>query len=229
MKRILSILLIIASLNSFGQTFTRHLEPFEELIVARGVQVTLLKSNSDELSFEIHGLSKDDIIVDQDRNVLTIKVRTKSLWEAMQENDWWVKVKVPYQNLVIIDASTGAQVKAESTIESEDLSIDISMGAVIDLDIKANRLSADASMGGVIKLKGSSPNINVDASMGAVIKAAQLEAKYVKVKSSMGSGVSVYCTDEFDGSASMGAHINVKGNPKKWFENTSMGGDIDDY
>jgi len=229
MKKILLIIFIVSSFSSFSQTFTRHLDQFEELIVARGVQATLIKSNSDELSFEVHGLSKDDIIVDQDRGVLTIKVRTKSLWEAMQENDWWVRVTIPYQNLVAIDASTGAEITAKNTIETDDLLIDVSMGATVNLEIKANRLSVDSTMGGVVNLQGNTQNLNVDVSMGAIIKAAELESKYVKVKSSMGSVVSVYCTSEFDGSASMGAQINVKGNPKKWFENTSMGGEIDDY
>ncbi|MCB0505123.1 MAG: DUF2807 domain-containing protein [Cyclobacteriaceae bacterium] len=229
MKRLFLAVLVTASLNSFGQTFTRHIEPFKELKVSRGVKATLVKSNSDELSFEVHGLSKDDIIVDQDRETLTIKVKTKSLWESMQERDWWVKVKVPYQEINSIDASTGAEVNALNALKSEDLYLDTSMGAVIDLEVETGHLTIDTSMGAVTELEGKTSSLNVDASMGSVVKAYELEAKYVRAEASMGTSVKLYCTEEFDGSASMGAEITVKGKPKKWFENESMGGDIDDY
>lgn len=229
MKNVFLAAFVVASLQSFGQTFTRHLEPFEELKVARGVKATLEKSNSDELSFEIHGVSPDDIIVDQDRKTLTIKVRTKSLWESMQERDWWVKVKIPYQTISLIDASTGAEVRAANVVESEDLYIDTTMGAIVDLEVKTDHLTVDTSMGAVTELVGTTNNLNVDVSMGAVVKAYDLEAKYVRAEASMGSNVKLFCTEEFDGSASMGAEIEVKGKPKKWFENESMGGDIDDY
>lgn len=229
MKKLFLAAFVVASLQSFGQTFTRHLEPFQELKIARGIKATLEKSNSNELSFEVHGLSPDDIIVDQDGRVLSIKVRTKSLWESMQEREWWVKVKIPYQKLTSIDASTGAEIRAANVIESDELYLDTTMGAIIDLEVKTNRLSVDTSMGAVTDLAGVTENLSVDVSMGAVVKAYSLEAKYVKAEASMGSSVKLFCTEEFDGSASMGAEIEVKGNPKKWFENESMGGDIDDY
>lgn len=229
MKQVFLAVLLTASLTTFGQTFTRHIEPFKELKVARGVKATLVKSNANELSFEIRGLSKDDIIVDQDRDKLTIKVRTKSLWESMQERDWWVKVKVPYQELTSIDASSGAEVGALNVIESDDLYIDAAMGAIIDLEVKTNHLSVDSSMGAVTELEGITSSLNIDTSMGAVVKAFGLEAKYVRAEGSMGSSVKLYCSEEFDGSASMGAEIEVKGKPKKWFENETMGGDIDEY
>lgn len=229
MKQLFVAVLLATSLTTFGQTFTRHLEPFKELEVARGVKATLVKSNSDELTFEVHGVDKDDIIVDQGRGTLIIKVRTKSLWESMQERDWWVKVKVPYQEISSIEASTGAQVRASNVLKSDELYIDTTMGSIIDLEVEANRLTLDSSMGSVLELEGKTTSLYVDASMGAVIKAYNLEAKFVKAEASMGSSVKVYATQEFDGSAAMGAEIEVKGKPQKWFENESMGGDIDEY
>ena len=161
--------------------------------------------------------------------MLTIKVRTKSLWESMQERDWWVKVKIPYQEITSIDVSTGAEVEALNVIKSEELYIDATMGAVTDLEVDTQHLTVDSSMGAVTELEGKTSTLNVDASMGAVIKAYELEAKYVRAEASMGSEVKLFCSDEFDGSASMGAEITVKGKPQKWFENESMGGDIDGY
>jgi putative autotransporter adhesin-like protein len=229
MKKLLSILFILVTVNSFGQTFKVQLKEFDELKVSRGVQATLIKSASTELEFELKGLEEDDIIIEQSNHRLTIKVRTKSLWEAMQENDWSVKVKVPYQDIALIDVSTGAVVTSESVVTSEDLFLDSSMGGVIKLKIKTRRITIDSNMGAVTEIEGETETANIDSNMGAVVKAFKLIADNARVEASMGSIVKVYCTKEFDGSASMGAEISVKGNPEKSYENESMGGDIDTY
>jgi len=229
MKNILATLLIFASFNGFAQSFTVELEAFDELKISRGVEALLYKSSSNEMEFEIKGLNKSDVIIEQSRHRLTIKVKTKALWEAMQENDWSVKVKIPYESIELIDVSTGAVLKAESVIKTEDLFIDSSMGGVVDIAIKSKRVTIDTSMGAVTKIKGEVETANIDCNMGAVVRAYDLLAQSARVEASMGGIVKVYCTKEFDGSASMGGEITVKGNPEKSFESESMGGEIDSY
>lgn len=229
MKKLLSILLLFTTISGFGQSFKVQLESFDELKVARGVKASLFKSSSKEMTFELKGISEDDIIIEQNNHRLTIKVRTKSLWELMQDNDWSVKVKIPYQSIELIDVSTGAVVSAENVIESDDLFIDSNMGGVVKLEVKTQRITIDTNMGSVIQIKGETVTVNIDSNMGSVVKAYNLVAKIARVKVSMGGVVKVNCTEEFDGSASMGGDIGVKGNPKKWFEKGSMGGDIYHY
>ncbi len=229
MKKTLLALLIIASFNSFSQSFTVQLEPFDELKVSRGIEALLFKSNSKEMEFELVGLSKNDIIIEQSKHRLTLKVKTKSLWEAMQDSEWSVKVKIPYESIELIDVSTGAVVKAESIIKTEDLFIDSSMGGVVDIAIKSKRVTVDTSTGAVTKLKGEVETATIDCNMGAVVRAYDLVAQSARVEASMGGIVKVYCTKEFDGSASMGGEITVKGDPEKSFESESMGGKIDSY
>lgn len=226
MKKLLSALLILTSINSFGQTFKVDIEPFDELKISRGIEAVLIHSDDKEMSFDVKGVNKSDIIIEQSRHRLSIKVKTKALWETMQENDWWVKVKIPYQELSLIDVSIGAAITSEDIIESDDLFIDSSMGGAIKLELKLNKLSVDTSMGSVIKLNGLAKSISFDANMGSVIKAYDLITKYANVESSMGAVVFVNCSYEFDGSASMGGEIKVQGNPEKSFESESMGGYI---
>ena len=226
MKKLLSTLLILISIDSFGQTFKVDVESFDELKISRGIEAVLIHSNDKEMSFEVKGVSKSDIIIEQSRHRLSIKVKTKALWETMQENDWWVKVKIPYQELSLIDVSIGAALTSEAVVESDDLFIDSSMGGSIKLELKTAKLSVDTSMGSVINLTGQAKNVSYDANMGAVIKGYELKSKYANVESSMGAVVFVNCSYEFDGSASMGGEIKVKGNPEKSFESESMGGYI---
>lgn len=229
MKKLLSVLFILSTLSSFGQSFKVQLKDFDELKISRGVQATLYKSSSKEMVFNLKGINEEDIIIEQSKHRLTIKVKTKGLWEAMQDNDWSVKVKIPYSTIELIDVSTGAVVEADNIIVSEDLFIDSSMGGVVELEVKTKRITIDSSMGAVSRISGETDTANIDANMGAVVKSYDLIAKNARVESSMGSVVKVNCTEEFDGSASMGGEISVKGNPKKSFEDESMGGDIDMY
>lgn len=227
MKKILSALLVLVTVSGYAQTFEVDLEPFDALEVSRGIQATLVNSEAKELSFEVKGINKSDIIIEQSRKSLKIKVKSKALWETMQENSWYVKVKIPYQNITEIDASTGATVHSASLLKSEILYLDATMGAEINLELMTNKLSLDTSMGAVCRLKGRSKNVNIEANMGAVVRAFDLESKYSTVDSSMGSVVSVSCEFEFDGTASMGGEIRVKGNPEKSFERENMGGYIE--
>jgi len=229
MKNVVTLLFIISSFSGFSQSFKVQLEDFDELKISRGIEALLYKSSSKEMEFELKGLNKSDVLIEQSKHRLTIKVKTKSLWEAMQENEWSVKVKIPYESIELIDVSTGAIVKAESTIKSEDLFIDSSMGGIVDIDIKSKRVTIDTSMGAITSISGEVEIANIDSNMGAVVKAYDLVAQSARVESSMGAIVKVYCVKEFDGSASMGGEITVKGNPEKLFESESMGGDIDSY
>ena len=42
----------------------------------------------------------------------------------------------------------------------------------------------------------------------------------------MGAEIRVYAIKEFDGRANMGGYIRVSGDPVKFYESTSMGGEI---
>lgn len=229
MKKTLSTLLIFASLSTFGQSFNVQLEPFDELKIARGIKATLYKSNSTDMEFELRGLHEHDIIIEQENNRLTLKIKTKSLWESMHENDWSVKVKIPYVAIELIDVSTGAVVMAQEVLVSENLNIDSKMGGMVELEVKSNRVTLDTNMGAVNKLEGVTNNLNIDANMGAIVKAYELTAKNARVEASMGAVVQVFCSEEFDGEANMGGDISVKGKPKKFFEHENMGGYIRSY
>ncbi len=229
MKSLFSTLLIALSITSFGQSFKKDLKPFTELKVTRGIQAILVHSDVAELSFEVKGVSKSDIIIEQDHHRLYIKVKSKALWETMQEFNWWVKVTIPYQTLESIDVSTGVRLESDGVLEANDLLIKNKIGAEVDLEVKVIKLTLDTSMGSVTKLGGLAKEVAIDANMGAIVKAFDLKSKYSTIESNMGAVVSVTCDFEFDGSASMGGEIRVKGDPEKSFESETMGGYIRSY
>ena len=224
-----SILILLAtSLVSFSyaQDFKKHFNSYTSLVVSRGVDARLVKSDSKDLSFTIHGISPEDVIVENSGNELRIKVATKAIWQEMQDNHWWVRVEVPYETLMTAEALTGAKISASEPIIVKSLDLSVSMGAEIELNIEVKELYMDASMGGIAELEGTVESLDVTASMGSEVDLDNLAAKYVKAKSTMGSDMKINATLEFDGRASMGGYIEVTGDPDRFYENTSMGGDI---
>ena len=211
---------------SYAQDFKKHFKSYTTLVVSRGIDARLVKSESKDLSFTIHGIDPEDVIVENSGNELSIKVATKAIWQEMQDNHWWVRVDVPYETLMVAEALTGAKISSKESIITKTLDLSVSMGGEMELNIEVKELYMDASMGGLAELEGSAESLDVTASMGSEVDLDNLTAKYVKAKSTMGSDVRINATLEFDGRAFMGGYIKVSGDPDRFYENTSMGGDI---
>jgi hypothetical protein len=62
--------------------------------------------------------------------------------------------------------------------------------------------------------------------MGSEVDLSELLAEYAIVKSNMGSEVKVKVSKDFEGKANMGGEISVSGNPAKFYQSTTMGGEI---
>ena len=226
MRAILILLATSLVSLSYAQDFKIHFNSYTSLVVSRGVDARLVKSDAKDLSFTIHGISPEDVIVENSGNELRIKVATKAIWQEMQDNHWWVRVEVPYESLMTAEALTGAKISASEPIIVKSLDLSVSMGAEIELNIEVKELYMDASMGGIAELEGTVESLDVTASMGSEVDLDNLAAKYVKAKSTMGSDMKINAILEFDGRASMGGYIEVTGDPDRFYENTSMGGDI---
>ena len=226
MKTLILVITCFVSSNLLAQEIRREISSFNYLKVSRGIEVTLVKSEAKEVIIKPHGLDPNDIIVINKNDELIIKVSTNIIWHDMDANHWRVKVEVPFQELAGIESTTGASIIGKDVIVSDDLEIDVSTGAELEIRVDAKTLYAEASMGGEIKIEGTADIVNVRASMGSEANLKNLSAMVVKAKSAMGGSIWVNATEEFDGSVSMGGTIVVTGNPEKFSKNESMGGDI---
>jgi len=226
MRTLLLILLTSVASLVQAQDFKKHFSDYTSLVISRGIDARLVKSDAKDLSFTVHGISPNHVLVENKGDELRIRIATKALWEEMKDKHWWVKVEVPYTTLLSAEALTGARIIADEPIEGESLELSVSMGGKMEIKLKIKELEVDASMGSVAELTGMAESVHVSASMGSEVDLHGLSAKYVKAKSTMGSHLEVYATEEFDGNAAMGGEIEVFGNPSRFYENTNMGGEI---
>jgi hypothetical protein len=225
MKALFTLLLTAVAVSVFAQKPV-DIEPYTSLVISRGVDVRLVKSNSNVAKVEVNGIDFDDLIIENKDNELTIKVATKSLWQEMQDNYWWARIELPYDVINNLEVLTGAKLSAKEVFKGEDIDMQVSMGGEIELDIDLELLIIDASMGGLAEFTGKAKIVEINASMGSETDLRELEAEEVNAKSTMGSEVRVHATKSFDGKAVMGGYIRVTGNPERFYQDTSMGGEI---
>ena len=226
MKALYTLVILCLATIGYGQEVTRKIDKYSSLVVGRGVDVRLVKSSSGEMIIRTHGVDPDNVITEFQGGELEIKVATKSLWQEMQDNHWWVRIELPYQFIDNMEVNTGAKISSEQTFVGDILDVQVNMGGELDLNVKLNELIIDSSMGGVAEATGSAKNLELSASMGAIIDLRELMAEVVQAKSSMGAEIMVHATKEFDGRANMGGLIKVSGDPPKFYESTTMGGEI---
>lgn len=225
MKKLL-LLAIFASHSLYAQEFTRKLDEFAHLTLSRGIDATLVESNSNILKVKTFGLDEDDVIIDNDHNELEIRVATRGLLNEINDDHWWVRVEIPVREIKSIDITAGSQVVSQDVIKGGDLTIDVGTGSEVELKIEVTELLLDVTTGSEVEIEGKANFLDVKAAMGSEVNLEDLQARSVRAKSNMGSELRVHATEKFDGQASMGGVIRVIGNPEKFYESTSMGGDI---
>jgi len=209
-----------------AQETTKTIDNYTTLIVSRGVDVRLIKSPSNEVKITTKGIKPNEVVIENHGDELIIKVSTKSLWLEMQDNYWWARIELPYQTIDNIEVSTGAKITSLDLFKGDLLDLEVSMGGELELEVDLNELILDSNMGSVAEIVGRAEIVELSASMGAEIDLRDLQAEIVTAKSSMGAEVRVHANKEFSGRANMGGSIRVTGNPEKFYESTSMGGDI---
>ncbi len=222
MKRIsVLICLVTLSIWAIGQDVeNRELNSFDELHVSQGIDAYVERGSKESVRVEARGIPLEDVLTEVYGDRLKVHL-SRNRWR-----DYSVTVKITYVELEKISASSAANVFVKSTLKGDRLILDVSSAADIEADVDVNELEADASSSGDIEVTGTTKYLEVDVSSAGGVDAYDLEAEYVRVDASSGSGAKVYATKEIDAEASSGASVRYRGNPPKSRTDTSSGGSV---
>ena len=227
MRTIIFAGLLLLGQTGFAQSFKEKVSTFNRLSVSRGIEATLYASESTELEFRISGVDREDIVVEENNGMLKLKISSEGLWEQLEdEKNWYVKVNIPFQTLEALEVSTGANVYARDPIRSSQLEVESSTGGEIEASIEGGSLFLQNTMGGIMEISGKVDDLDVSCNMGAITDARDLVAAVVRAKANMGGELKVQATESFSGKASMGGYIRVYGNPERFRDSSTMGGEI---
>lgn len=204
-------------------TQQRHISSdFDAIDVSQGIDVYLTIGDNVSLSLEADENLHDIILTEVKDGVLHIYA-DKNIWSAKSR-----KVFLTAKSINEIVASSGAEVRSENTIESDDFKMRVTSGADVRLQLNVTDLTCNTSSGADARLKGKAENLTIKSTSGSGIKAQDLQTKICTVKATSGADVYVNVSGSLNAKANSGGDIKYVGNPQKIQKNSSSSGSIHD-
>ena len=193
---------------------------FTGIKVSTGIDLFIRQGSTNAITVEADENLHDLIITEVKEGILKIYT-DKNIWKSKAR-----KVYVTIENLTLLKASSGSNVKSESVINTNEIYIDASSGASIDIEVVAKSAVTEASSGSDVKIKGTTINHTARASSGSSINAYKLKSTNANASASSGASINIYASKNMDAKASSGGAIDYTGNPTIINKEASSGGSI---
>ena len=176
--------------------------------------------------------TENKIVVEADENLLQFietDIQNGRLHVTTSENIGQSKAKnvyVTFKDINTVEASSGAEVTANSVIKSQALNLSSSSGAELEVEVFAQDLIAKTSSGADLKISGKASNFQADASSGSELEAKNLLVINCKSEASSGAEITVNVQEKLETNVSSGGSINYYGNPISVNSNQSHSGSV---
>jgi len=219
MRQFIFSLAVAFSLISFSQNIEKDLGQFSQLKTFDGLSVELVKSDNNKAV--ISGVHKNDVEIVNKNGLLKIRFnlpKTSTVYET--------KVVLFYKELNLIDANEGSFIFSDEIIKELDLEVRAQEGAIIRLEVDAQRINSRVVSGSIITLSGKAKNQDVVVNSGGVYKAQECITEQTKVSVSAGGSAKVYATEIAKATVKAGGVIQIYGHPKLADTKKVLGGSI---
>lgn len=194
---------------------------FKNISVSNAIDVVIEQSDATEITVEADDNLQKEIITKVENGTLIIKCKFSSFRNITMKK---VTVKVP--SLEKIEASSASTVQSKNVFQGENIDLESSSAATMDLNIESDNISATSSSGSSINVQGKALKVQTTASSGASVDAGKLLANEVNADVSSGGTINVHPIVTLKAEASSGGHINYDITPKTIEKKSSSGGSI---
>lgn len=194
---------------------------FTKVSVSNAIDLVIIQSDSTEIVVEADDNLQKEISTTIENGTLIVKCKYKSFRDITKKT---VTVKMPKINK--LEASSASNLVSKGLLQGEDIDIETSSAASIDVNIEFDTISADSGSGSTINLKGKALRLKVAASSGSDINAHQLFANEVHAEASSGASLNVHPILSLKAEASSGGSINYDITPKTIEKTSNSGGSI---
>lgn len=138
-----------------------------------------------------------------------------------------MKVFVTFTELERLSSSSASEIIAKDKIVADSFSLSASSASSIEIrELEANEVDVDISSAANIELAGKCEKLKVEASSASDADLYDLKANVVEVDASSAADVNVCALVKLDAEASSGADVNYKGTPERLSTEENSGGDI---
>lgn len=194
---------------------------FKNISVSNAIDVEIEQSDATEITVEADDNLQKEIITKVENGTLIIKCKFSSFRNVTMKK---VTIKMP--SLEKIEASSASNVQTKNVFQGENIDLESSSAATMDLNIESDNISATSSSGSSINVQGKALKVQTRASSGASIDAGKLLANDVNADVSSGGTINVHPIVSLKAEASSGGHINYDITPKSIEKKSSSGGSI---
>lgn len=221
MKKLIVLTALIVSFSSLAQEkTTKDLEKFTELKAFDQIQVTLIKSDKNQIV--LTGEDQGDVDIENKKGLLKVKMDFEN---HMDGED--VEAKLYYtEELTLLDANENAKIFSEGTFKGKEVKIAVQEGADVEMKVDIENLYVKSTSGSVVTLTGSATNQEVVANAGGKVFNEKLDTETTKVTVNAGGSAEIKASVLADAKVRAGGTITIHGNPKKIEKDKVFGGKI---
>jgi hypothetical protein len=221
MKKSLLFLLFVGLITtSFAQRTInddnaekRTVGSFHGIDVATGIELTLVKGETEEVAVSASEIEFRDKIVTEVRNgILRIHYETKSGAINKKNQNKRLRAYVSYKSLDLLHVTTGAEVKIDGVVEATTFELKANTGGLVKAEINIGTLTVDQNTGSRITLSGKVNMLEAEGDTGSKFNGEDLTTNTCMVKMSTGAGIYISVEKELNVKADTGGYIKYKGN-----------------
>jgi hypothetical protein len=194
---------------------------FKNISVSNAIDVVIEQSDKTEITVEADDNLQKEIITKVENGTLIIKCKYSSF-----RNITMKKVTVKMPALDKIEASSASTVQSKNVFQGENVDLESSSAATMDVNIESDNISVTSSSGSSINIQGKALKVQTRASSGASVDAGKLLANEVEAGASSGGNINVHPIVTLKAEASSGGHVTYNTVPKNIEKNSSSGGSI---
>jgi len=198
---------------------TRTIKDFNKLKVSKGINVTLVKGDEPSAEINIINAPLSDVIIENDQNELTIKMRTRIY------KDVSVQVYLTYSDIREITLGSGSSIDNHEVLQGKVLVLNAGLDSVIDLKLDVTSVDAEVSAAR-ITLEGYAKTLEARATTGGKFQGQNFEVKKAYVTANTGGIVTVKAIELLDAKAGTGGTIEYLDDPKKLSTKETFGGKV---
>jgi len=194
--------------NGDVQNEKRAVTSFNKIDISGGFEVLINQGNKEKVEIEA-----DENLI----NLIETEVKKNTLYISSKEpigSAESLKLYITTVNLNDIGASGAINLTNKGTYKSENLEIEISGAADIDLNLEVENLVMDMSGASETTLTGSANNLDIEISGAGDLDAKKLKTKNTNINISGAGSAIVNVKKKLKVDVSGAGSVQYKGNPK---------------
>jgi hypothetical protein len=186
----------------------RAVSNFSKLEIGGAFTVYLSQGDQEKLVVEADQDEMEEIVTEVVGSKL--KIHTKPGWDHQYHD---MTIYLTFKNLDYIDLSGAVEVKADKALTFNELEMDVSGAAEIDLEMKADKYTAEFSGASEIDFRGSCKTGYIEISGASEFRAEELQFDELSLDLSGASEAKVFATKKLRIDASGASEVKYKGSP----------------